>query len=94
MWGDNMKKILTTLTIIMGIALVTMFIALGNHRAIKAEVIKIKDNIVTFKDTTDNLWEYETDVYSINDKVILTFNDKGTEFLTDDEIIKIQKVGE
>ncbi len=89
-----MKKILTTLTIIMGIALVTMFIALGNHRAIKAEVIEIKDNVVTFKDTTDNLWEYETDVYSINDKVILTFNDKGTEFLTDDEIIKIQKVGE
>lgn len=89
-----MKKILTTLTIIMGIALVTMFIALGNHRAIKAEVIEIKDNVVTFKDTTDNLWEYETNVYSINDKVILTFNDKGTEFLTDDEIIKIQKVGE
>ena len=89
-----MKKILIILITVIGVALAILLLAFGNRRTIEAEVVKVENNTVTFKDVTNNLWEYETDVYYLNDKVILTLNDKGTEFITDDEIIKIKKVGE
>ena len=89
-----MKKILIILITVIGVTLAILLLAFGNRRTIEAEVVKVENNTVTFKDVTNNLWEYETDVYYLNDKVILTLNDKGTEFITDDEIIKIKKVGE
>ena len=89
-----MKKILIILITVIGVTLAILLLAFGNRRTIEAEVVKVENNTITFKDVTNNLWEYETDVYYLNDKVILTLNDKGTEFITDDEIIKIKKVGE
>lgn len=98
MKGENKMKAFKRLIIILTIAFglwVCFFIAyVTNQRTVEAEVIERHNNTITLKDTTNNLWEYKTDDYKVNDKVILTFNDKGTDFLTDDEIIKIERVGE
>lgn len=61
------------------------------RRTIDAEIVNINNNIITIKDSTGNLWEIDNDSYIIGDKVVLTISDKGTDFLTDDEIIKIKK---
>ena len=89
-----MRKNIIILISIIGLALAVLLMVLANRRTIEAKVIDTKDNVVTFEDVTNNLWEYETSDYKIDDVVILTFNDKGTDFLEDDEIVKIRKVGE
>lgn len=61
------------------------------RRTIDAEIVNITNDIITIKDSTGNFWEINNDSYMVGDKVILTISDKGTDFLTDDEIIKIKK---
>lgn len=72
------------------ISLILIFSA--NIRKIDAEVYKISQNIIIFQDICGNLWEYEdtNGIFSQNQKVKLTFNDKGTDFLEDDIIIKVE----
>lgn len=89
-----MRKNIIILVSIIGLTLAVLLMVLANHRTIEAKVIDTKDNVVIFEDVTNNLWEYKTSDYKIDDVVILTFNDKGTDFLVDDEIVKIRKVGE
>lgn len=74
------------------ICLILLFSA--NLRKINAEVYKISQNIITFQDICGNLWEYEdtNGIFSQNEKVRLTFNDKGTDFLEDDVIVKVEVI--
>ena len=74
------------------ISLILIFSA--NLRKINAKVYEISQNIVTFQDICGNLWEYEdaNGIFSQNEKVRLTFNDKGTDFLEDDVIIKVEVI--
>lgn len=54
-----------------------------------AKVVSVKNDDTLLKDTTGNVWSIKDNDYSIGDKVIITFDTKGTNSILDDEIIKI-----
>ena len=58
-------------------------------RMITAEVISIENNDTLLEDTTGNVWSIKDNSYSKGDRVIVTFDTKGTNSVLDDEIIKI-----
>ena len=58
-------------------------------RMITAEVISIENNDTLLEDTTGNVWSIKDNSYSKGDRVIVTFDTKGSNSVLDDEIIKI-----
>ena len=58
-------------------------------RVIKAEVISVENNDTLLEDTTGNVWSIKDNSYSKGDRVIITFDTKGSNSVLDDEIIKI-----
>lgn len=89
-----MKKVFKFILCIIGFSLLLLILVLGNRRSIDAKVIEVNGKEVVFEDETKNLWSINTEnVFLKDEKVKLTFNDKGTDFLEDDEIIKIKREG-
>lgn len=86
------KLIIPAICFIFAIALGVLFLGLSNHYSLDAKVVERNNQTITFEDTTGNLWEYvdENDEYLLGDLVKLTWNDKGTETKTDDEIIEVK----
>lgn len=58
-------------------------------RVIAAEVISVKNDDTLLEDTTGNVWSIKDNSYSRGDRVIVTFDTKGSNSVLDDEIIKI-----
>lgn len=58
-------------------------------RMIRAEVVSIENNDTLLEDTTGNVWSIKNNSYSKGDRVIITFDTKGSNSIMDDEIIKI-----
>lgn len=58
-------------------------------RVITAEVVSIENNDTLLEDTTGNVWSIKNNSYSKGDRVIITFDTKGSNSILDDEIIKI-----
>ena len=58
-------------------------------RMITAKVISIENNDTLLEDTTGNVWSIKDNSYSRGDRVIVTFDTKGSNSVLDDEIIKI-----
>ena len=58
-------------------------------RMMTAKVISIENDDTLLEDTTGNVWSIKDNSYSIGDKVVITFDTKGTNSILDDEIIKI-----
>lgn len=85
------KVFIISLLVVVVVWILLCVFHLAFKRTIDAEIIAITNSTITFKDSTGNLWEVENDSYMVGDKVILTIEDKGTDFLTDDEIVKIEK---
>lgn len=88
-----MKNIFKITGIIIGtIAIIILITCTTNHYSLDAKVIEKNNTIVTFEDITGNCWEIEDteNLYNVKDNVKLTWNDKGTDFKEDDEIIKIE----
>ena len=58
-------------------------------RMITAEVISVENEDTLLEDTTGNVWSIKDNSYSRGDRVIVTFDTKGSNSILDDEIIKI-----
>ena len=58
-------------------------------RMIKAEVVSVENNDTLLEDITGNVWSIKDNNYSRGDRVIITFDTKGSNSVLDDEIIKI-----
>lgn len=58
-------------------------------RMMVAKVISVENDDTLLGDTTGNVWSIKDNGYSIGDRVIVTFNTKGTNSILDDKIIKI-----
>lgn len=86
-----MKKTIIVISLITIITITIIATLSTNQYSLNAQVTEKDNNIITFEDTTGNLWEYEDNEgeYSIGDTVQLTWNDKGTEMKQDDEIVKV-----
>lgn len=87
-----MKKIFLAIFIILFIIVLLPF---ATTRKINAKVYSITENIVIFEDICGNLWAWndKDEIFLENQEVTLYINDKITDFLEDDEIIKVRKVG-
>ncbi len=79
------------------LAIVTMFFVIillpfATTRKIDAKVYSITENIIIFEDISGNLWAWNNkdEIFLENQEVTLYINDKITDFLEDDEIIKIK----
>lgn len=55
-----------------------------------AVVTDIKGNVAYLEDTTGNIWTVEEENVQLYGRYILTMDDKGTDTIYDDEIIKIE----
>jgi len=55
-----------------------------------AIVTDIKGSIAYLEDTTGNIWTVENEDVQLYGRYILIMNDKGTDTIYDDEIIKIE----
>ncbi len=83
-----------------GIVVIVLFIIvlafcghLERHYSIDAEVYKVENRIVTFKDKTENLWQYVdyNNEFIKGQKVKLSFYDNcTTNNRIDDEITKVK----
>ena len=59
-----------------------------NTRMMTAKVISVENDDTLLEDTTGNVWSIKDSGYSMGDRVIVTFDTKGTNSILDDEIIK------
>jgi len=80
------------------IAIITFVIALfyfsawiESHYTRKATVIKIKNNVVTVIDDSNNVWDFEGENFYINDEVELLMNNSQTDCYIFDDIIENAK---
>lgn len=62
---------------------------LPTTRMMVAKIVSVENDNTLLEDTTGNVWSIKDNGYSIGDKVIVTFDTKGTNSILDDEIIKI-----
>lgn len=58
-------------------------------RMITAEVVSAENEDTLLEDKTGNVWSIKDNSYSKGDRVIITFDTKGSNSVLDDEIIKI-----
>ena len=58
-------------------------------RMITAKVVSVENDDTLLEDITGNVWSIKDNGYSIGDRVIVTFDTKGTNSILDDKIIKI-----
>ena len=58
-------------------------------RMMTAKIISVENNDTLLEDTTGNVWSIKDNGYSRGDRVVITFDTKGTNSILDDEIIKI-----
>lgn len=58
-------------------------------RMMTAKVISVENEDTLLEDATGNVWSIKDNDYSKGDRVIVTFDTKGTNSILDDEIIKI-----
>ena len=84
-----MKKIFL---IFFAILFIIILLPFATTRKIDAKVYSITENIIIFEDICGNLWAWnnEDEIFLKNQEVTLYINDKNTDFLKDDEIIKIK----
>lgn len=84
-----MKKIFLVFFAILFIIILLPF---ATTRKIDAKVYSITENIIIFEDISGNLWAWndKDEIFLENQEVTLYINDKITDFLEDDEIIKIK----
>ena len=84
-----MKKIFLAIVTIFFVIILLPF---ATTRKIDAKVYSITGNIIIFEDICGNLWAWNNrdEIFLENQEVTLYINDKITDFLEDDEIIKIK----
>ena len=78
------------------IAIILILVNLNNLYPITGIVTEVdkKNDIVTIKDFNGNLWEFKgCEDWEENDICSCIMNDKGTENIKDDEIIKVKYSG-
>lgn len=84
-------KIITKFLLI-GLVFLFSFLAYSKtHYKTYAWVEDTQNNIITFKDLSGNLWEYEKEKENFKEGQIVTikFNTNGTKNKTDDKIVKV-----
>lgn len=84
-----MKKFLYTVIVLVFGAVAILLLASTGKRTITATVIQ-NSHTTIYKDECGYLWETNGDDLPINTKVVLTLRDKYTDFVEDDEIIKVE----
>lgn len=77
------------IVIIIGLLIVSSQNKKNETRIITAKVISVENDDTLLEDTTGNVWSIKDDGYLKGDRVIITFDTKGTNSVLDDEIIKI-----
>jgi hypothetical protein len=86
-------------TLLFAIAL-SMMVSSTNEATLSAseytmngQVISVLEGERQLIETTDgNVWEVTEEDIFVTDSVVVTFSDNGTKGITDDEIIKVEKV--
>ena len=73
-------------------AISTIILYFGNFQKVNAEVSEISENTIIFEDDFGNFWTFEdAEIFPEKSQtVILYINDKGTDFLKDDEVVKFK----
>lgn len=90
---EKQSIIIITFGIVFAIICILLQYFIFNTRKVNAWVYQSDNKIVTFEDETGNLWEIKNNNnYHVGEEVVLTFTDKGTDFIEDDAIIKIEYV--
>ena len=86
------KRFVVVVVIVALVVLIVCVLAsLTNRYTLEATVIDTQNDIVTIEDETGNVWEFEDTEhwYEMGERVKVVWNDKGTDFKQDDEIIKV-----
>jgi hypothetical protein len=65
----------------------------ASEYTMNGQVISVLEGERQLIETTDgNVWEVTEEDIFVTDSVVVTFSDNGTKGITDDEIIKVEKV--
>lgn len=85
------RFVVVVVVVALVILIVCVLASLVNRYTLEATVIDTQNNIVTIEDETGNVWEFEDTEqwYEMGERVKVVWNDKGTDFKQDDEIIKV-----
>lgn len=91
----EMKKAVVILGIVIGVVVVIILVAFSNRYSLNAVVVEREnDTTVIIEDTTGNVWAFEDEnfEFAVDDEVTVVWNDKGTDFKEDDEILKVEVI--
>ena len=84
---NTIKTIVLPVLVIVIIAMVTEFILPNNNQKYSRPGVIIDNN--TVKTNDGNIWKYDTK-YKKGSKVKVSFNDKNTDNIFDDEVLKVE----
>lgn len=87
---NKMKKIMITIAMV---GMMALGLHMSNTYTRDVVIDSIENNIVTFIDTTGNMWEWEAregETYKEGQEVKLIMNNMDTTDITDDTIVKIK----
>lgn len=90
----KLKEIVTTI-VVAAIFIIYLYFAsvITSQYTKEAIVIDTTNETVIVEDSQGYVWEFYGENFSKKDKVVLTFNNKNTSTIFDDEIIKVKKTG-
>lgn len=61
------------------------------HYTREAEVIEVTGETIVVEDTTNNVWSFEGDGFTVGDKITLKMDNSCTDCIYDDVIVKVEK---
>ena len=61
------------------------------HYTREAKVTEVTGENVIVEDTTNNVWSFEGEGFTVGDKVTLKMDNSCTDFIYDDVIVKVEK---
>lgn len=91
------KKLTKKAKIFFACVLCAVFVLLmGALNTYEREGVVVASNWqeVTIEDTCGHLWKVDIADCKVGDKVIMSMHDRGTTSIYDDEVLKVEKVGE
>jgi len=61
------------------------------HYTREAKVTEVAGATITVEDTTNNVWSFEGDGFTVGDEVTLKMDNSCTDSIYDDVIVKVEK---
>lgn len=88
-----MKKTIVGFILMTAILIIAPSITgyIETHYTREAKVTEVTEGNIIVEDTTNNVWSFEGEGFTVGDKVVLKMDNSCTDSIYDDVIVKVEK---